>query len=157
KPTMKTNVLIGMAFTCLIISSCSQQKKLVRKASNAVERSDFDKAISYYDQALAKDSDSYYANAGKGVVLSEYVGKHAEAIPYLEKALKKHPEKTGMKINYDLGKSYHFIGNYPRALYFYGETSKYNKPGSDNYDMFLNKRVADCKYAMEHPEVKPAE
>lgn len=148
--------LTGLLCTFLIVS-CSQEKKLVRKASNAVERSDFDQAISYYDQALKKDSMSYLANAGKGVVLSEYVGRHQEAIIYLERALKKHPEKTGMKINYDLGKSYHFVGNYPRAIYFYGQTTKYNKEGSPDYDMFLNKRIADCKYALEHPEFAPVE
>lgn len=154
---MKNTIyLTGLVCTFLIMS-CSQEKKLIRKASNAVERSDFDQAISYYDQALKRDSNSYLANAGKGVVLSEYVGDHQKAIPYLEKALKKHPEKTGMKINYDLGKSYHFVGNYPRALYFYGQTAKYNKEGDPDYDMFLNKRVADCKYALEHPEVAPAE
>ncbi len=154
---MKNILLLGMAFTCLMFSSCSQEKKLVRKASNAVERSEFEKAVSYYDEVLAKDSNSYYANAGKGIVLSEYMGRHAEAIPYLEKALKKNPEKTSMKINYDLGKSYHFVGHYPRAIYFYGEAAKYNKPGEPDYDMYLNKRVADCKYAMDHPIVAPPE
>ena len=151
-----TVLLVGMVLTCLIIS-CSQNKKLIRKASNAVERSDFDKAVSYYDQVLAKDSMNYYANAGKGVVLSEYMGKHGDAIPYLERAIKKNPEKTSLKLNYDLGKSYHFVGNYPRALFFYGKTAKYNKKESPDYDMFLNKRVADCKYAMEHPQIASPE
>jgi outer membrane protein OmpA-like peptidoglycan-associated protein/tetratricopeptide (TPR) repeat protein len=148
--------IIGLALTCLIVS-CSQEKKLVRKASNAVERSDFEQALYYYDQVLKKDSNSYYANAGKGVVLSEYMLKHGEAIPYLERALKKSPEKTNFKINNDLGKSYHFIGNYPRALYFYAEASRFNKPGAPDYDQFLYKRVADCNYAIEHPEVAPVE
>ena len=148
--------IIGLALTCLIVS-CSQEKKLVRKASNAVERSDFEQALYYYDQVLKKDSNSYYANAGKGVVLSEYMLRHNEAIPYLEKALKKSPDKTNMKINYDLGKSYHFVGNYPRAIFFYGEASRYNKPDAPDYDQFLNKRIADCRYALEHPEVAPPE
>lgn len=154
---MKQSIYLMGLVCVLLITSCSQEKKLVRKASNAVERSDFDQAIAYYDQALKRDSTSYLANAGKGVVLSEYVGNHQDAIPYLERALRKHPEKTGMKINYDLGKSYHFVGNYPRALYFYGQAARYNKEGSPDYDMFLNKRVADCKYALEHPEVAPPE
>jgi outer membrane protein OmpA-like peptidoglycan-associated protein len=141
----------------VIISACSQEKKLSRKASNSVERSEFEEALGYYDQILEKDSNSYYANAGKGVVLSEYIGRHDQAIPYLEKALKQHPEKTGMKINYDLGKSYHFIGNFPRALYFYGATEKYNQVDNPNYDIFLSKRIADCKYALDHPEVAPPE
>lgn len=154
---MKNTLYLSGLILALTAISCSQEKKLIRKASNAVERSDFDQAISYYDQALKRDSNSYYANAGKGIVLSEYVGRHDQAIPYLEKALKKHPEKTAMKINYDLGKSYHYIGNYPRALHFYGQTAKYNKVGTPDYDMFLNKRVADCKYALEHPEIAPVE
>ncbi len=141
----------------VIIVSCSQEKKLIRKASNSVERSEFEEALGYYDQILEKDSNSYYANAGKGVVLSEYIGRHEQAIPYLEKALRQHPEKTGMKINYDLGKSYHFIGNFPRAMYFYNATEKYNQPDNPDYDLFLTKRIADCKYAMDHPEVAPPE
>lgn len=154
---MKQFIYLIILTLILTTLSCSQEKKLVRKAANAVERSDFDLAIRYYDQALKRDSNSYFANAGKGVVLSEYVGRHDLAIPYLEKALKKHPEKTTMKINNDLGKSYHYIGNYPRALYFYGQTAKYNKIGSPDYDQFLNKRVADCKYALDHPQVAPPE
>lgn len=141
----------------LFIMSCSHEKNLIRKASNAVERSDFDKAIGYYDQVLQRDSSSYYANAGKGIVLSEYVGKHGEAIPYLEKALKKSPQEVVPKLELDLGKSYHFIGNYVRALYYYGKASEFNKPDAIDYDQFLNKRIADCKYAIDHPQVAPAE
>ena len=141
----------------LITASCSEEKKLIRKASNAVDVYDYDKAISYYDQVLAKDSNSYYANAGKGIVLSEYMGRHDKAIPYLEKAIKKSPSKTSMKINNDLGKSYHYIGNYPRALNFYEKTLPYNKEDNPDYDMFLYKRMADCKYALEHPEVAAPE
>lgn len=141
----------------LVLFSCSQEKKLIRKASNAVERSDFDKAIMYYDQVLAKDSNSFLANAGKGIVLSEYVGNYEKAIPCLEKAAAKSPKDTKPKLNGDLGKSYHFIGNYPRALYYYGKVEPYNKEKFSDYDVFLNKRIADCKYAMEHPEVAPAD
>jgi outer membrane protein OmpA-like peptidoglycan-associated protein len=150
-------IISALILIATLTLSCSQEKNLIRKASNAVERSNFDEAISYYDQVLAKDSNSYFANAGKGVVLSEYIGRHEKAIPYLEKALKQHPKKTGMKINYDLGKSYHFVGNFPRALYFFGETERYNTVKNPDYDMFLTKRIADSKYAMEHPEIAPPE
>lgn len=154
---MRKILFIPIALSALIIVSCSEEKKMMRKASSAVEVYDYDKAISYYDQILAKDSNNFHANAGKGVVLSEYVGKYDKAIPYLEKALKKSPDKTSMKITNDLGKSYHYIGNYPRALYFYGKSTKENNEDNPDYDIFLAKRIADCKYALEHPEVASAE
>ena len=141
----------------LILASCSQEKKLLRKAAVAVEQSDFEKAMANYDQIINKNKDSYFGNAGKGIVLSEYMGQHEQAIPYLEKALQNGPKKTAMKINYDLGQSYHYIGNYSRALYFYGQASQYNTEDNPDYDEFLSKRIADCKYAMEHPEMHPAE
>ncbi len=154
---MKKIIYIPIVLSTILIVSCSEEKKLIRKASNAVDVYDYDKAISYYDQVLAKDSNNFYANAGKGVVLSEYMGKYDKAIPYLERANKKSPEKTSMKINNDLGKSYHYIGNYPRALYFYGKATGENKEDHPDYDIFLAKRIADCKFAMENPEVNPPE
>ncbi|MGZ4099446.1 MAG: OmpA family protein [Bacteroidia bacterium] len=148
---------IIFVLTVLILAACSQEKKMLRKAATAVDQSDFENAIANYDKIINKNKDSYFGNAGKGIVLSEYMGKHEQAIPYLEKALEKGPKKTQMKINYDLGRSYHYIGNYSRALYFYGQAELYNTEDSPDYDEFLSKRVADCKYALEHPEVKPVE
>ncbi|MBA3664220.1 MAG: OmpA family protein [Bacteroidetes bacterium] len=140
-----------------LLAACSHEKKMLRKAAIAVEQSDFEKAVTNYDQILKKNKDSYYGNAGKGIVLSEYMGKHEQAIPYLEKALEKSPKKTQGKINNDLGISYHYMGNYTRALYFYGMALTTNTEDNPDYDGFLTKRIADCKYAMEHPEVNPAE
>ncbi|PBQ32869.1 hypothetical protein CNR22_14165 [Sphingobacteriaceae bacterium] len=154
---MKKLLFIPLAISALCIVSCSEEKKLIRKASNAVDLYDYDKALTYYDQVLAKDSNSYYANAGKGIVLSEYMGRYDQAIPYLEKAAKKNPDKTEMKINNDLGKSYHYIGNYPRALYFYDKTSVKNTEKNPDYDIYLYKRIEDCKYALEHPSIAPPE
>jgi len=154
---MKKILLISFGIYSLFVVSCSQEKKLIRQASNAVDVYDYDKAVTYYDQVLAKNPNSYYANAGKGIVLAEYIGKYDAAIPYLEKAIQKSPSKTSFKINNDLGKSYHYIGNYPRALYFYDKTSPLNKEENPDYDLFLYKRMADCKYALEHPEVATPE
>lgn len=143
--------MILMAVILLI--SCSSEKKMARKASNAVANTDYEKAISYYDQMLSKNKNSYFGNAGKGIVLSEYLEKHAQAIPYLEAALENSPKKTGMKLNYDLGKGFHYLGNYERALYYYQNASEFNTEDNPDYDIFLTKRIADCKYALEHPEV----
>jgi outer membrane protein OmpA-like peptidoglycan-associated protein/tetratricopeptide (TPR) repeat protein len=139
----------------LLLSFCSEEKKLLRKASNAVDRSEFDKAITYYDQIIKKDDNSFYGNAGKGIVLSEFQAKHEQAIPYLEKALANSPDKSKPILHGDLGQSYHFIGNYKRALFYYGKIN--NDPKFNDYDEFLSKRIADCKYAMEHPEIATTE
>jgi outer membrane protein OmpA-like peptidoglycan-associated protein len=149
---MSKNFLVILMAVVLLIS-CSSEKKLARKASNAVSNTDYEKAISYYDEILSKNKDSYIGNAGKGIVLSEYYEKHAQAIPYLQAALESSPSKTGKKINYDLGKGFHYLGNYERALYYFEKASEFNEPGDADYDVFLNKRIADCKYALEHPEV----
>ena len=153
--TMKTIIFTLTIVSAIFLASCSEEKKLLRKASNAVNEYDFDKAITYYDKILAKDSNSFYGNAGKGIVLSERMGRYDQAIPYLERAVKKSPKETSMKINNDLGMSYHYVGNYPRALYFYGKAANENVEGNPDYDMFLSKRIADCKYALDHPGVAP--
>jgi tetratricopeptide (TPR) repeat protein len=155
-------ILMKNAITIIIISafflaSCSAEKRLIRKAGNAIAVSDFDKAGSYYDQALARDSNSFRANAGKGILLSQFVGRYDQAIPYLEKALKKSPEEVRQKINLELGKSYHYIGNYSRALDYYAQVKPENKPESAYYDPYLKKRMEDCHYGLEHPEVAPPE
>jgi outer membrane protein OmpA-like peptidoglycan-associated protein/tetratricopeptide (TPR) repeat protein len=148
--------LIPIIIVILLMASCSQEKKLLRKASVAVDQSDFDKAIAQYDEILAKNDKSFFGNAGKGIVLSEYMSRHEQAIPYLEKALANSPpDKTKPILHGNLGKSYHFIGNYARALTYYGTLD--NNPDYSDYDEFLTKRIADCKYAIAHPEVAPPE
>jgi outer membrane protein OmpA-like peptidoglycan-associated protein len=149
----KLILIIIIALSSMIFISCTHEKQLLRKASVAVDASDYAKALDYYGQILLNDSSSFYGNAGKGVVLSEYMGRYEEAIPYLEKALAKSPDKNVMKINNDLGKSYHFIGNYPRALYYYSKVAAKNKEDNADYDYYLSKRIADCRYALDHPEV----
>jgi outer membrane protein OmpA-like peptidoglycan-associated protein len=149
----KTLPLVLLALT---LSFCSEEKKLLRQASNAVDRSDFEQAISYYDKVIQKNDNSFFGHAGKGIVLSEYMARHEQAIPELEKALASSPpEKTKSIVHGNLGKSYHFIGNYKRALQYYSKVN--NDPSYADYDQFLTKRIADCKFAIEHPEVSAAE
>jgi outer membrane protein OmpA-like peptidoglycan-associated protein len=143
---------VPLVLLSLMLSFCSQEKKCLRKASTAVDQSNFDKALTYYDEAIKKNEKSFFGYAGKGIVLSEYMGRHEQAIPYLEKALANAPtDKTKPIIHGNLGQSYHFIGNYKRALQYYGKMQE--DPTYLEYDQFLSKRIADCKYALEHPEV----
>lgn len=139
-----------------ILSSCSENKRLIKKAEIATGRMEYQKAIGYYDQVLEKDKESYRANTGKGIVLSDFMGKYDVAIPYLEKALSLSPKKdTLVKINYNLGKAYHYTGNYNKALYYYGRVTPYNETGDSDADPYLNKRIADCKYALKNTDIGP--
>jgi outer membrane protein OmpA-like peptidoglycan-associated protein len=147
---------VPLVLLSLFLAFCSQEKKLLRKASSSVDNSEFDKAIGYYDQVIEKNDKSFFGYAGKGIVLSEYMGRHEQAIPFLEKALANSPpEKTKPIIHGNLAQSYQFIGNYKRALQYYGKLE--SDPTYAEYDRFLSKRIADCKYAIEHPEIALAE
>lgn len=154
---MKKLIPLKLAFVLCILVSCSQEKKLLRKANIATDRMEYEKAIAYYDQAIELNGNSYRANVGKGIVLAEFMERYAEAIPYLEKALNHSPEDTLPKINYDLGKSYHHLNNYQRALYYYYKVVPYNKANNPDFDIFLSKRIADCKYALTHNTTAPAD
>ena len=151
------HIFTSILFIVLCFSSFSQEKRLARKAANAIDQNDYTKALSYYDQILARDSNSFRGNAGKGIVLSEFMGQYEKAIPYLEKALKSSPQEVSPKINNDLGRSYHHVGNYSKALYHYGKASGVNDEDSPYYDALLTKRIADCKFAMEHPVIATPE
>lgn len=45
----------------LLLSGCSQEKKLLREAANAVERSNYEKAIANYDEILKKTATLFLA------------------------------------------------------------------------------------------------
>jgi outer membrane protein OmpA-like peptidoglycan-associated protein/tetratricopeptide (TPR) repeat protein len=150
---MQMKNTIPIAFIALVMMCCSHEKTMLRKASNAVDRAEYDMAASYYDKIIEKDKNSFYGNAGKGIVLSEFLARHEQAIPYLEKALSNSPKKSKPVIQSNLGKSYHYIGNYKRALYYYDKISAENDPKYSDYDEFLAKRIADCHYAIKHPKV----
>jgi outer membrane protein OmpA-like peptidoglycan-associated protein len=152
---MKNKFLV--VFAALMFCYCSQDRKLLRKASNAVDRLEYDKAVSYYDQMISRDSGSFYGNAGKGIVLSEYLARHEQAIPYLERSLRNSPKKSKPVIHGDLGRSYHYIGNYKRALEHYAVIEKTNDEAYSDYDEFLRKRIADCRFALAHPDVATSE
>ena len=131
--------------------SFSQEKKLLREADLATERMEYEQAIALYDEALVIDSNSYRANAGKGMLLARYMDRYKRAIPYLEKALKESPKDTLTGLYSILGRCYLYVNNYPKALYYFNKVEK----DSPNNDAMLKLRIANCQYAMAHPAVAP--
>ncbi len=149
---MKKLILIPIVvFVMMVLPSYSQEKKIIREADLATSRMEYEEAIAYYDQALAIDSNSYRANAGKGMLLARYLDRYKKAIPYLEKALKESPNDTLPGLFNILGRSYLYINNYQRALYYFSRVN----PQSEDYDAMLRLRIANCNYALEHPTVAP--
>ena len=149
---MKKIILIPVVvFTMLMLPSYSQEKKLIREADLSTDRMEYEQAMAYYDEVLAMDSNSYRANAGKGMLLARYLDRYRRAIPYLEKALKESPKDTMTGLYNILGRCYLYTNDYPKALYFF------NKVKADNpdFDAMLNLRIANCNYAMAHPAVAP--
>src|SRR5207237_633883 len=92
--SMKRNLFFPLAALgfALLLASCSAERKTLRKASNAVDRMEYDEALAQYDKLVQKDHNSFYGNAGKGIVLSEFLARHEQAIPYLEKAVANSPK-----------------------------------------------------------------
>ena len=154
---MKTIILLSVVvFSMLILPSYSQEKKLIHKAEVATGKLEFEEALDDYDMVLKDDGKSYKANMGKGMVLANNLDRFEEAIPYLQKAEKDMPkEKAELNVYNTLGKCYQFTCNFPMALKYFNKVHSYGKEGNPEYDIFLERRIASCKYAMEHTDVAP--
>ncbi|HEX8515488.1 MAG TPA: OmpA family protein [Bacteroidia bacterium] len=144
----------------LLIAACSQcyaqqYRKYIRKAERAVSHVNYPKALENYDKALAQNENGYEANAGKGMLLGELMEKYEQAVPYLEKALDKSSKDTLLTIYYTLGKCYHYLGDYNRALFCYNKLNAYEEIGNPMFSLELNKNIADCNYALEHLSSAP--
>ncbi|MDQ3048009.1 MAG: OmpA family protein [Bacteroidota bacterium] len=149
-------ILLTLFLFSIAFSGISQEKKFLRKAVMAMDRMKYEEALSYYDLVLQENKDSYHANAGKGMLLAEFMERYDEAIPYLEKALRLSPKDTVVKIFYTVGKSYHYIGEYEEALKYYKKVEPYNEIGDEDFQTSLKKRIADCKYAIVNNYKAPA-
>lgn len=140
------------SFTFLVLGSQAQINSLLKKGSRAAGKNKLDKAYSYYMKAYELDKNNYKSNLGLGVTLSEYMGKHEEAIPYLEKAYLSSPKDTSIDLIYALGKSYHHIGEYQKALLYYHKLDGTIAIEDDDkeYQMDISKRHKDCEYALNN-------
>ncbi|MCW3072499.1 MAG: hypothetical protein JWO44_2389 [Bacteroidetes bacterium] len=144
----------------LLLSVCTfaqgqEYGKYIRKAESASYKGEYGTAIAYYDKALGIDREAYEANAGKGMILGEFMEQYEQAIPYLEKALGKSSKDTLLTIYYTLGRCYHYMGDYNRALYCYNKLSAYEEIGNDMFPYYLQKHIADCHYALAHQSTAP--
>lgn len=143
-------LMIILFFAAFNHSYAQSYQRYIRKAEKATGRVDYTEAIKYYDKALAIDNDAYEANAGKGIVLGEFMERYEQAVPYLEKAVSKGTKDTLLTIYYTLGKCYHYLGDYNKALYCYNKLLNYEEVGNDMFPYYLRKHIADCQYGLQH-------
>lgn len=149
---MKTFGLIPLALFIIAVHPFNaQEKQLIREADLATSRMEYEEAIILYDAVLVSDSNSYRANAGKGMLLSRYLDRYKRAIPYLERALNQSPSDTLIDLFNILGRCYLYVENYPRSLYYFSRV----KAKDPNFDPLLNVRIANCNYAIEHTTITP--
>jgi outer membrane protein OmpA-like peptidoglycan-associated protein len=149
--TMKHRIiLLFFTFTAAVYGQKDQV--YIQKAENAIIRTKYQKALQYYDKALAINSGSYTGNAGKGMLLGEYMGQYEEAIPYLEAAVKEGSKDSLLTLYYILAKCYHFMGEYNKALVYYDKLKDREEIGNPMFSRYVKKNTEDCRYALSHQE-----
>jgi outer membrane protein OmpA-like peptidoglycan-associated protein len=134
--------------------SFSQVKRYLRKAANATDKGNIEKARMYYQKALAIDKDNYNANIGYGITLSEFLDQPEEALPYLENAYRHTPKDTLPDLIYALAKCYQHHGNFKTSIKFLEMLNGAVAIDEDDksFQLDLVKRKEDCVYAMANPD-----
>jgi outer membrane protein OmpA-like peptidoglycan-associated protein len=122
----------------------------LRKATRAVENNKLELAKTNYLKAYNLDKTNYETNSGLGFLLSEYMFKYEEALPYLETAYNKMPADTFPDLLYALAKCYHHTGNFTKAQKLFSELiviATGDKEQDNQYIIDLKKREEDCRFA----------
>lgn len=142
--------LYGYIFVLMVSASYAQMNGYIRKASRATAKNKLELARTYYLKAYALDTNYYRANLGLGVVLSEFMDRPKEALPYLEKAYHHSPADTSIDLIFALLKCYQHFGKYDKALEMHQKLNGSTALVDDDlvYQMDLKKRKKDCVYAL---------
>lgn len=131
-------------------TSFAQLKKQMRRAAHETEKGNLNKSHDIYLAALAKDKDNYKLNVSLGIVLSEFMYRPKEAIPYLENAYLHSPKDTLADLIYALGKCYLQVDRYDEAMTFFNKLKNSKALIDDDilYHRDLKKYKEDCKNAL---------
>ena len=147
--------LTTLIFILIMSISSAQVDKYLRKGSRALERNKLEKAKTNYLKAYHLDSTAYEANVALGFVISQYLFKYEEALPYLERALIKTPVDTFPDLLYTLATCYQHIGEFKKAQALYNNLiviATHDKAQDKIYILDLKKRQEDCIYAESKKE-----
>lgn len=117
----------------------------IKKADDYFKKGDFNKALIIYKKAYETDSSNIDNIKRLGVnyyMLKEY--------DKAEKILSKVPEKSDVYIEYFLGVSNHYLGNYKKAIYHYKNCLDFSKNDTlTESRKKLEKYISQCKYALD--------
>ncbi|MBI2723165.1 MAG: OmpA family protein [Bacteroidetes bacterium] len=147
-------------FSTVLILFCSFKPvdKLLRKAARQTEKGNIQSAKTYYLKAIQEEPDNYKANLGLGLLLSELLDNYNGALPYLEKAYQHSEKDTLGDLLYALGKSYHNVGEYEKAISFYDRLEGFiDYEGEIEFDKDVKKRKSDCLYGIAHRNAQNAD
>ena len=147
--------IITLLFIFTVSFSSAQVDKYLRKGSRALEKNKLQKAKANYLKAYNLDKTAYEANVGLGYLLSQYMFKYEEALPYLETALTKSPIDTFPDLIYSLATCYQHIGEFKKAYAHYDNLivkASQDKEQDKAYIIDLKKRKEDCLFAENNKE-----
>lgn len=145
---MKKLIILIIIFS--FSNTFSQVNTYLRKASRAIEKNKLELAKINYLKAYNLDKTNYETNLGLGFMLSEYMFKYEEALPYLETAYNKSPKDTFPDLLYALAKCYQHVGNFTKAQALFSQLiviTSGDKEQDHQYIIDLKKREEDCAFA----------
>lgn len=133
--------------------NCNSQINInIWRAGKNVDKNNTVHAKKLYLKVLKKHPESYRANSGMGLLLSECTEEYSKAIPYLEKAAGLSKKDTVADIIYALAKSYEYTANFNKALWYLNKLNNVKAFEDDNQDFKsdLKKRKTDCDYSLKN-------
>ena len=118
--------IVTFCFTLILISLSISSvfagngvKGLIHKGDKQFRKANLDKAINYYQQALAIDSTNCYANFQVGSIYYLIDSARIKSLPYFEKTIKFAPplkDDTIIDAYYYMGNCYMLYKQYDRAI-----------------------------------------
>lgn len=144
--------IIFISIFLIQLQSFSQININIWRAGKNVDKNNIKKAKKLYTKVLKKHPESYRANLGMGLLLSETLEDYSEAMPYLEKVITKQKKDTLADLIYALSKCYQFKGQFSKAILFLNKLDNVKAFEDDNKE-FKNdiaKRKIDCNYSIKN-------
>lgn len=148
----KSRIFVFIFFLTASISGFSQAWWHIWRAVHQTERGNLQKARQSYQKAIRIKPNSRKANMGVGLLLSESMEMYADAIPYLENAMRLTRGDTIADLFYAAAKSYQFVEEYKTSLFYLDKLKNVNAWEDDNKEFHKDvlKRTRDCRYALLH-------
>ncbi len=151
---MYKKIIIILTFL-VQFKSYSQININIWRAGKNVDRNNIKQAKKLYSKVLKKHAESYRANLGMGLLLSECAEDYAAALPYIEKVIAKQKRDTVADLIFAMGKCYQFTAQFEKAIWYYNKLNNVKAFEDNNKDFKtdLTKRKLDCAYGLKNYDV----